>query len=235
MSRSASNKSSSQFGRGLSYNSTLPPFLQKLHAAAGDTSNRSSSGPRRSGIKGWDDLEEDERPVIADEGGGIGSSRGEGRAGRGGGGSSGREPLPERPREGKWAGGSDDDEAGPSGSRQRASNSNNRERNGQDDEEDDWDAKFGGGGGDTDGPQIVVLKEGKHLTREEVDIARAGGGGMKKKKIRTEDAAAGGGESEVENTGETNYRKGKRKDRDEGESCRTISIPSQSLLSPLLV
>lgn len=61
------------------------------------------------------------------------------------GGRGGREPLPERPDEGEWARGSDDEE------------------------EDEWDVRFGGG---EDGPQVVVLKEGRHLSAAEVDRER---------------------------------------------------------------
>lgn len=61
-------------------------------------------------------------------------------------GRGGREPLPERPDEGEWAKGSDDEE-----------------------EEDEWDVRFGGG---EDGPQVVVLKEGRHLSAAEVERER---------------------------------------------------------------
>lgn len=74
-------------------------------------------------------------------------------------GGGGREPLPERPREGKWAGGSDDEgEGGPKG---------------RDDEDDDWGEVYGGGG--DDGPQVVVLKEGRHLTAEDLKRERRRG------------------------------------------------------------
>lgn len=56
------------------------------------------------------------------------------------------EPIPSRPDEGEWAGGSD--------------------------EEDEWDARFGGG---EDGPQVVVLKEGRHLNADEVARERRKG------------------------------------------------------------
>lgn len=58
--------------------------------------------------------------------------------------------LPSRPKDGEWAAGSD----------------------GEDEEEDEWEAQFGGG---DDGPQIVVLKEGRHLSKEEVEKARGKG------------------------------------------------------------
>ncbi|WOO81956.1 uncharacterized protein LOC62_04G005468 [Vanrija pseudolonga] len=59
--------------------------------------------------------------------------------------------LPSRPKDGEWAAGSDDE---------------------GDEEEDEWEAQFGGG---DDGPQIVVLKEGRHLSKEEVEKARGKG------------------------------------------------------------
>lgn len=65
--------------------------------------------------------------------------------------SGGRADLPSRPEDGKWAGGSDGEE-----------------------EEDEWDAKYGGGG-DDEGPQVVVLKEGRHMTAEEVKKERRRG------------------------------------------------------------
>lgn len=73
----------------------------------------------------------------------------------------GREPLPERPRDGRWAAGSDDE--GDSKGKGR-----------EDELEDEWDLKYGGGRGD-DGPQVVVLKEGKHLTKEDLEAERRKG------------------------------------------------------------
>lgn len=58
-----------------------------------------------------------------------------------------REPIPTRPDDGEWAAGSDE-------------------------EEDEWDARFGGG---EDGPQVVVLKEGRHLSADEVARERRKG------------------------------------------------------------
>lgn len=69
-------------------------------------------------------------------------------------GRGGREPLPERPGDGEWAKGSDDDDD-------------------ESEEEDEWDQRFGGG---DDGPQVVVLKEGRHLTAAEVERERMIGG-----------------------------------------------------------
>ncbi|GFZ51365.1 hypothetical protein JCM24511_09126 [Saitozyma sp. JCM 24511] len=112
-----------QVSSGLTYVAQKPAFLQNFGQA---TATASASGP---------------------------SDRG-GRGGRGGDEASrdGREPLPERPREGRWASGSDDEER--HGGR-AASGS-----------EDEWGEVYGGGG--EDGPQVVVLKEGRHLSAEEV-------------------------------------------------------------------
>jgi hypothetical protein len=66
----------------------------------------------------------------------------------------GREALPERPRDGQWAEGSDE-ESGAKG----------------EEEEDEWDVDFGGG----DGPQVVVLKEGRHLTADDLQRERRRG------------------------------------------------------------
>lgn len=65
-------------------------------------------------------------------------------------GTGGREPLPERPTDGEWAGGSDGE---PS--------------------DDEWGDVYGGGG--DDGPQVVVLKEGRHLSADEVKRERRRG------------------------------------------------------------
>lgn len=73
----------------------------------------------------------------------------------GNGARAGREPLPERPREGEWAGGSDDE-----GKRGEES-------------DDEWGDVYGGGG--DDGPQVVVLKEGRHLTADDVRKERRRG------------------------------------------------------------
>jgi hypothetical protein len=67
-------------------------------------------------------------------------------------GRPGREPLPERPKDGEWAEGSDGE---------------------KEEEEDEWGEVYGGGG--DDGPQVVVLKEGRHLTEEEVKRERRRG------------------------------------------------------------
>lgn len=71
-------------------------------------------------------------------------------SGRGG---RGREALPERPRDGQWAQGSDDE-------REEGS-------------DDEWGERFGGGG--DEGPQVVVLKEGRHLSGDEVKRERRRG------------------------------------------------------------
>ena len=72
-----------------------------------------------------------------------------------------REDLPERPKDGKWAGGSDDE--GEKGGRGRGRDS-----------DDEWGEVYGGGG--NDGPQVVVLKEGRHLSEAEVRRERRRGG-----------------------------------------------------------
>ncbi|WVQ72716.1 hypothetical protein IAR50_002276 [Cryptococcus sp. DSM 104548] len=64
-------------------------------------------------------------------------------------GRPGREALPERPSEGEWARGSDDED---------------------DEEEDEWSRALGGDG--DEGPQVVVLKEGRHMSRDEIERER---------------------------------------------------------------
>ncbi|KAI5455355.1 hypothetical protein NCC49_000169 [Naganishia albida] len=139
MSRRGNNtQSKGQFSRGLTYQEQhVPAFLQKLRAQV----NGGNTGPRRSG----DD--DDESPHVVDRrSASPPASRG------------GRETLPERPREGKWAEGSDDEEQG------------GKKRKG-DDEDDEWAQRYGGG---DDAPQIVVLNEGKHLSAEEVKRVKEG-------------------------------------------------------------
>lgn len=75
-----------------------------------------------------------------------------------------RESVPERPRDGKWAGGSDDE----------GDNSGKGKARAVDGETDEWEERWGGGM-DGDGPQIVVLKEGKHMSEAEVVAAKRGG------------------------------------------------------------
>lgn len=76
-------------------------------------------------------------------------------------GGSGRAAIPERPDEGKWARGSDDGKGGKGGNGEES------------EEEDEWEARFGGGG--DDGPQVVVLREGRHLTEDQVKRERRRG------------------------------------------------------------
>ncbi|TXT05961.1 hypothetical protein VHUM_03722 [Vanrija humicola] len=71
--------------------------------------------------------------------------------------------LPSRPKDGEWAGGSDGES-----------------------DEDEWEAQFGGG---DDGPQIVVLKEGRHLSKAEVDAERKKGGSDNLKQLVGESTA----------------------------------------------
>lgn len=80
---------------------------------------------------------------------------------RGGQQREGREAVPERPKEGKWAGGSDDERE------------ERRRRREAESDDDEWGDVYGGGG--DDGPQVVVLKEGRHLTAEEVKRERKRG------------------------------------------------------------
>lgn len=56
--------------------------------------------------------------------------------------------LPSRPTDGEWAAGSDEEE-----------------------EQDEWEAMYGG----EEGPQVVVLKEGRHLSADEVARERRRG------------------------------------------------------------
>ena len=71
------------------------------------------------------------------------------------GGGDGREPLPSRPDDGEWAGGSDNEGGGS---------------------DDEWGDVYGGGG--DEGPQVVVLKEGRHLSADEVKRERRRGMSM---------------------------------------------------------
>jgi hypothetical protein len=61
--------------------------------------------------------------------------------------------LPSRPKDGKWARGSDDGKEEDEG------------------EGDEWEQMYGGG----EGPQVVVLREGKHLSADEVARERRRG------------------------------------------------------------
>lgn len=138
--RNNSGPSKGQFSRGLQYQEThVPKFLQQLRQQV----NGGASGHRRT-----DDDDEDSPNVV--------SRRSASPPSRGG-----REAIPERPREGKWAVGSDDEEDGKK----------RRTRNGAEEEEDEWTQRYGGG---DDAPQIVVLNEGKHLSAEEVRRAKTG-------------------------------------------------------------
>lgn len=140
--RGNSNQSKGQFSRGLTYQEDhVPKFLQKMRAQV----NGGDTGPRRSG----DD--DDESPHVVSRRSASPPSKG------------GREALPERPREGKWAGGSDNEDDSKSGKPGK--------RGAGDDEDDEWTQRYGGG---DDAPQIVVLNEGKHLSAEEVQRAKQG-------------------------------------------------------------
>ena len=117
----------------------MPKFLQQLRQQV----NGGASGHRRT-----EDDDADSPHVI--------SRRSASPPSRGG-----REAIPERPREGKWAAGSDDDEDGKK----------RRTRGGAEEEEDEWTQRYGVG---DDAPQIVVLNEGKHLSAEEVRRVKGG-------------------------------------------------------------
>jgi hypothetical protein len=136
--RNNSGPSKGQFSRGLQYQEQhVPKFLQQLRQQV----NGGATGHRRT-----DD--DDESPNVVSRRSASPPTR------------AGREAIPERPREGKWAAGSDDEDDG-----QRR-----RTRGGQDEEEEDeWTQRYGGG---DDAPQIVVLNEGKHLSAEEVRRAK---------------------------------------------------------------
>jgi hypothetical protein len=73
--------------------------------------------------------------------------------GRSGAKREGRGDLPSRPSDGEWAEGSDAEK--------------------EDGSDDEWGETFGGGG--DEGPQVVVLKEGRHLTAEDVKRERRRG------------------------------------------------------------
>lgn len=98
------------------------------------------------------------------------------KPGRGGVVREGREAVPSRPKEGQWAregsgsGSESEDEFG-----RRRPKGKGREE-GEDvepEEEDEWGEVYGGGG--DDGPQVVVLKEGRHLSAHQVKQERRRG------------------------------------------------------------
>jgi hypothetical protein len=141
MSRRGNNiQSKGQFSKGLTYQEDhVPAFLQKMRAQV----NGGSTGHRRSVNE-----DDDESPHVVNRRSASPPSRG------------GREAVPERPREGKWAGGSDDEGGSKSGKKGKG-----------EEEDDEWTQRYGGG---DDAPQIVVLNEGKHLSAEEVKRAKEG-------------------------------------------------------------
>jgi hypothetical protein len=133
--------SKGQFSKGLTYQeSHVPAFLQRMRQQV----NGGTSGHRRT-----DD--DDEAPNIVSRRSASPPSRG------------GREAIPERPREGKWADGSDNEDGGKG--------NKGGVKGAGDEEDDEWTQRYGGG---DDAPQIVVLNEGKHLSAEEVRIAKGG-------------------------------------------------------------
>lgn len=148
-------KDTARFNKDLQFQAKVPAFLARLQSQYGGTVG-GSRGPVG---------DDDDSPQIVGEDpyGEAGRKRrrvdqGEEVMDRS---TGGRAPLPSRPSEGEWA-----EPSGSSGKRKAA----------YDDEgEDEWTRKYGGApgaAGDEDGPQIVVLNEGKHLTQEEVREAR---------------------------------------------------------------
>jgi hypothetical protein len=142
MSRRGNNtQSKGQFSKGLTYQEDhVPAFLQKMRAQV----NGGATGHRRSVNE-----DDDESPHV------VNSRRSASPPSRGG-----REAVPERPREGKWADGSDDEGGSKGGKKGKG-----------EEEDDEWTQRYGGG---DDAPQIVVLNEGKHLSAEEVKRAKEG-------------------------------------------------------------
>lgn len=164
MSRSlppSKSKDSAKYNRGLQYNGKVPAFLQKMQASLGGDSRSLGQAFHVNGRSGGD---EDGPQVVGggnDEFGLGGPSKRRRIDARGAGEERGKVidrttgvPLPSRPDEGKWAG------------------QLNSKDGKDDDDEDEWTKKYGGGRDEEDGPQIVVLSEGKHLTEDEVRQAR---------------------------------------------------------------
>lgn len=147
MSRRNNEPSKGQFSRGLTYQEHhVPKFLQQLRQ---QVNGNAAGGHRRTRND-----EDDEAPSVSNRRSASPPSRG------------GREVIPERPRDGKWAKGSDDEDEAESGAGRKSGGK------GVDGEEDDeWSQRYGGG---DDGPQIVVLNEGKHLSAEQVRKAKSG-------------------------------------------------------------
>lgn len=150
-------KDTARFNKDLQFQAKVPAFLARLQSQYGGT-----VGGSRGHVGGDDD----ESPqVVGDDPYGE-AARKRRRVDQGDEvmdrSTGGRAPLPSRPTEGEWA-----DPSGGSSGKRKAEN--------DDDDEDEWTRKYGGApghAGDEDGPQIVVLNEGKHLTEEEVRQAR---------------------------------------------------------------
>ncbi|KAJ9112561.1 hypothetical protein QFC19_000578 [Naganishia cerealis] len=142
MSRRNNEPSKGQFSRGLTYQEHhVPKFLQKLRQQV--------NGQAAGGSRHNNDDDDEEAPSVANRRSASPPSRG------------GREAIPERPREGKWARGSDNEDDTKSGATRRTGNK----------DDDEWTERYGDG---DEGPQIVVLKEGKHLSAEQVRKATSG-------------------------------------------------------------
>jgi len=143
MPKNGGGNSSAQYKNGLTYNAKVPAFLQALKKQIDGSAGSSRRRDDRS-----------ESPVRIFEG------------------REGRDPIPERPREGRWAGGSDNEDGGGKDEFGRAKRASSKGKGGaSDEEEDEWDKRFGGGQ-DDDGPQIVVVNEGKHLTADQYKLER---------------------------------------------------------------
>lgn len=141
--RNNSGPSKGQSSRGLTYQEEhVPKFLQLMRQQV----NGGTSGHRRTDG-------DDEAPNVVSRRSASPPSRG------------GREAIPERPREGKWADGSDNEDGGKGAGGKRGAKGAGNE------EDDEWTQRYGGG---DDAPQIVVLNEGKHLSAEEVRRAKGG-------------------------------------------------------------
>ncbi len=105
------------------------------------------------------------------------------RAGRGGVVREGRETIPRRPGNGEWAEGSggesgdEEEEEEDEFGRMVPKGKGKGKEKGKEEEivesDDEWGEVFGGGG--DEGPQVVVLKEGRHLSAQQVRQERRRG------------------------------------------------------------
>lgn len=147
-----SNPTSNQYRNGLSYNAHVPAFLQALKQQVDGGSRNQGGASHRA---------RDDRSVSPP---GAGSNR------------RGRDRSPRRS-----AGQStnDEDELDEFGrtirrdvhherseTTNRSSDHNRKHQDHSDDGQDEWERQYMGSTGD-EGPQIVVVKEGKHLSADE--------------------------------------------------------------------